>query len=165
MCCLFDSDCVRLFVELFHANFRKSQTGSRIVATSAPIYFADTGHFYAISEQTVDFDAALNSVANTFASVNLRAHLASVTSEAELTFLVNSLGARESWIGAADYFTEGEFIWVDGAELGSAVSQTGGLWDSTEPNDANSNEDCTQINGNGKVNDFDCTKLCFFVIE
>ncbi|XP_038049960.1 adhesion G-protein coupled receptor G2-like [Patiria miniata] len=60
----------------------------------------------------------------------------------------NSLG----WIGLNDKKQEGTFVWVDGTEKNYTN------WSGSEPNDANNNEDCTQMWRGGRWNDLICTR-------
>jgi Ca2+-binding RTX toxin-like protein len=98
------------------------------------------GHFYALtSGDPTDWHTAETQ------AVSLGGHLASITSAAEQSFIVDTFltGATERsiyWIGLTDEAVEGTFVWSSG----EPVTYTS--WQSGEPNDFHGNEDYTTVN-------------------
>ena len=85
--------------------------------------------------------------------------LATVTSVEENTLMYNTAPANSRcWLGLNDIDNEGTFVWVDGS-----VS-TYRRWNTGEPNDNYSFEDCVEISTNSSWNDFSCTntQACYF---
>ena len=77
--------------------------------------------------------------------------MASITSEAENTFVKNLLGSNsDAWIGLNDIATQETYVWSDG----TAFSYTS--WDSSQPNNANQKQDCVLIKNTGKWDDVVC---------
>jgi len=97
------------------------------------------GHYYALTTTTEDWLTAEAEAAA------LGGHLASVTSQGEQDFLVNTFvsGANDHhilWIGLTDQDVEGTFVWSSG----EAVTYTN--WQGGEPNNFNGIEDYVAIN-------------------
>ena len=63
-------------------------------------------------------------------------------------------------VGAGDSAEEGVFLWDDNSDT-SAYSH----WNSGEPNDGSTGEDCTAYKGDGSWNDIDCAKIGRYVCE
>ncbi|CAG5865750.1 unnamed protein product [Menidia menidia] len=92
-------------------------------------------------------------------------HLASITS-AELHREVMKLILKENghrtrtWVGGLRNLKTNGFIWIDGSRWGYAD------WLSGEPNNTSRVENCLEVLGSGKFNDFTCwepqTFLCSF---
>ena len=64
------------------------------------------------------------------------------------------------WLGGSDREIEGEWRWESNAEL----IDMNKFWESGEPNDQNSSEDCLVL-GNHEFNDQDCSKTRVSVCE
>jgi hypothetical protein len=98
-------------------------------------------------------------------------HLARVNDAAENTFLTGQVGAN-SWIGANDQASEGQWRWVDNGDrfwtgTGSGTPYNGlySRWASPEPNDL-FGEDCGELRpSDGKWNDTPCSMTRAFVCE
>ncbi|XP_028618252.1 C-type lectin domain family 4 member F [Grammomys surdaster] len=75
------------------------------------------------------------------------AHLASVTSQEEQAFLVQTTGGAHYWIGLTDQGTEGNWRWVDGTSFNYAQSK--GFWEKNQPDNWRHRkgefEDCVHI--------------------
>lgn len=68
------------------------------------------------------------------------------------------------WIGLTDQESEGVWKWVDGSRLNMSTS----FWHSEEPNDANGNEDCAEIQFHNVFknwNDVSCSVKIYFICE
>lgn len=72
--------------------------------------------------------------------------------ERDFALSVIPAGVSNVWMGGSDIATEGVWAWEDGKPWGVYTA-----WKSGEPNNANSNEDCLQMYGDGLWNDLDCT--------
>lgn len=86
-------------------------------AHSALVYFAETGHYYGLTQTALswtDAEAEANSAGG---------HLVSINSQAEQDFIVatflNALqdDATPFWIGLTDQVEEGDFVWSSGEAL------------------------------------------------
>ena len=73
----------------------------------------------------------------------------------------NSINDNEGWIGYNDIDSEYSFTWSDGTPNSYTNWKCCG-----EPNDANDNEDCTEINGFsfGLWNDVSCTNTRYYFV-
>ena len=77
--------------------------------------------------------------------------LASITSEAENTFISNLLGSTsDAWIGLNDLDTQDTYVWSDG----TTYSYTS--WDDGQPSNTNNKQDCVVIRNTGKWDDVTC---------
>jgi len=84
--------------------------------------------------------------------------LVTIDDAAEQAWL-DSLGNGDRWwIGYNDQVSEGIWRWSHGSS-----SYTN--WHSGEPNNAGNNEDCTEITGTGRWNDFPCSASLYFICE
>jgi Lectin C-type domain/Domain of unknown function (DUF2341) len=98
--------------------------------------------------------------------------LAHVSDLADNAFIQSKLSVN-AWLGAYDGAVEGAWRWTDdntqfwqGTSTGSAVNAAFTNWNSGEPNDASSNEDCAEmVVATGKWNDNNCTLAKPFVCE
>nr|XP_020506487.1 macrophage mannose receptor 1-like [Labrus bergylta] len=92
-----------------------------------------------------------------------QAHLVSVHSEEELSFIVAHMPAQ-AWIGLNDINIEGQFVYSDGTPADFL------LWGPNQPDNWQNNEDCVHIRGAdhseaGKFNDDFCTSTKEFVCK
>nr|P70194.1 RecName: Full=C-type lectin domain family 4 member F; AltName: Full=C-type lectin superfamily member 13; Short=C-type lectin 13; AltName: Full=Kupffer cell receptor [Mus musculus]AAH13647.1 C-type lectin domain family 4, member f [Mus musculus]BAA13647.1 Kupffer cell receptor [Mus musculus] len=75
------------------------------------------------------------------------AHLASVTSQEEQAFLVQTTSSGDHWIGLTDQGTEGIWRWVDGTPFNNAQSK--GFWGKNQPDNwrhrNGEREDCVHV--------------------
>jgi hypothetical protein len=133
-----------------------------LVAAPAATLYSSNGHYYQLFTSGKSFKDAVQAAAQSVYS-GRRGYLATITS-VERSFIINTMGIRNAWIGGSDYASEGTFRWVDGPEAGSAVQLYSGYWSSGEPNN-NGNEDCMLINSNGYFNDESCSKTQGYVVE
>ncbi|XP_034042575.1 lectin-like isoform X2 [Thalassophryne amazonica] len=89
-------------------------------------------------------------------------HLGSITSQ-HIHKEVMSMMMRESgthtrtWVGGLRYLKTGRFVWLDESHWGYAD------WLSEEPNNTAGKEDCVELLGNGKFNDFTCWEPQAFI--
>jgi hypothetical protein len=78
----------------------------------------DNGHYYALLGRQSNWDAA-RIEAETYSFLGVPGHLATITSAAEQSYLIQSFPSQaSSWIGASDAAVEGEWRWVTGPEAG-----------------------------------------------
>jgi hypothetical protein len=93
------------------------------------------------------------------------AHLATLTTEAEINFIVSS-GQKQgdAWVGATDTAAEGTFAWITGEPW--TFAQSGGPWDTDEPNGSG---DCLKVKTTfaitGKFSDGECNNNFPFYCE
>lgn len=152
-----------------------------LTATLTPsglVYFPGNGHMYEVVNNGDPLSWNDAKVAAESRTMNgATGYLATITSQAENDYLLGKL-TGDGWFGASDAGTEGDWKWVTGPETGTSFwsgqgdgHTVGGLfanWNSSEPNDSQSNEDCAQFysNGNG-WNDLPCdgAYLDYYVVE
>lgn len=101
------------------------------------------GSTYFVSNVATDVFTAYNN------AIAAGAHLATISSDGENTFVANAAGGGRAWIGLDDADIEGKFQWDTGEELNYTN------WAAGEPNDDGGVEDWTEINrfGFGLWND------------
>ncbi|XP_060075434.1 perlucin-like [Ylistrum balloti] len=95
----------------------------------------------------------------------VNAHLAYIFSEEENAFIKDRLNFRNYdnsyHIGATDMNREGTFYWEKNDTL---LDDSYTNWSFNEPNNAGSNEDCSEMNPRtGKWNDIPCTEAQRFI--
>ena len=100
--------------------------------------------------------------------------LAQIDSSAENTVLRSEMTTR---MGGAQFFVGGQDLvehvwrWPDGTQFwvgaagGMAVNGQFATWTAGEPNNANGNEDCMEVFGDGRWNDVPCTDVRAFACE
>ncbi|HEX4611952.1 MAG TPA: hypothetical protein VH092_27395, partial [Urbifossiella sp.] len=129
----------------------------------AATYFSGTGHYY----QFVSFPVSptwltAESDANSRADLGLTGYLATITSQAEQTFVASLVGGSTAWLGGSDAFSGGENVWdwvtgPEGTQNGGAglpfynsLGPVGGAytnWSSGNPNNSASGYVAMSANG------------------
>lgn len=141
------------------------------------VFFAGTGHLYEYVSSTLTWGSA-KTAAEGRSKYGATGYLATITSQAENDFVSARL-LNAGWMGASDSASEGAWRWVTGPENGTqfcsgnnpcnSVSSRYTNWNTGEPNDSSSNEDCGQFlaGGTGRWNDLPCsgTTLPGYVVE
>jgi hypothetical protein len=141
------------------------------------VFFEGTGHLYEYVSATLDWNGA-KTAAEGRSKYGATGYLATITSQAENDFVSQRL-TNAGWMGASDSASEAAWKWVTGPENGTqfcqgnitcnSVSSRYVNWNTGEPNDSGSNEDCGQFlaGGTGKWNDLPCsgTTLPGYVVE
>lgn len=122
-----------------------------LAANAGVVYSADTNSFYQVVSSTTTWTAA-NTAANASTLTGLtgvNGHLATITSQAEQTFLEAQVGGTNSWLGGGDFGTEGVWAWTAGPEAGAQFAGATGNqigswynnWAGGQPNDADGTQD------------------------
>lgn len=141
------------------------------------VFFSENGHLYEYITDAGDWNAA-KTKAEALTRYGAAGYLATIDSQEENDF-VNERLEDAGWMGASDSASEGDWKWVTGPETGtsfwsgdengSAVGDAYENWNTGEPNDSGSNEDCAQFlsGGSGSWNDLPCsgTSLPGYVAE
>lgn len=164
--------------------YTRGSTGSDTLEVSlvsrGEVFFSENGHLY----EYISVSGGINWVdANVAAGLLTRygatGYLTTITSSNENDFAAARL-LGDGWMGANDVAVEGAWRWVTGPESGtnfwngngsgSPASGAYANWNTTEPNDSGSAEDCGQfLSGgvSGKWNDLPCsaTLLAGYVAE
>ena len=131
----------------------RTVTGNVSVGTDVLVLNPANGHWYSnVGTLGITWDDAKTAAAaKTIPNTTGHGYLATITSEAENTFLNNNF-TNTPMIGASDATTEGDWYWMDGPEAGTkfysggaAVADSYVKWDSGEPNDMGGNEDYAQL--------------------
>lgn len=136
-------------------------------------YNAATGNFYKYVPFSTDY-ATATANANAMALNGVGGYLAHSNSAAENAFLMSLIGGSV-WLGGSDSDVEGTWVYVGGAEDGTAFWQgtSGGSaqngnytnWTAGEPNDYSSSEDSVQLLGNGEWNDINAGANSPYIVE
>jgi|GEM_PF-2589188 len=134
-------------------------------------YLAQTGHYYCISSNKLVW-ATADSNASGSTLGGLTGYLATVTSDAENGIATN--GEGDTWLGASDATTEGEWFWVCGPEAGTQFwqgdesgSPVGGMyenWKDGEP-DGGASNNFVMIKADGFWEDKEGTSENYYVVE
>ncbi len=150
-----------MFQEKQRSRFRALALSAAVLSASAaaaaPVLFPGTGNYYElIGTQTTWADAVTEAAAQTYLGVG--GHLATVTSDAENTFLSGTFASGEAaffaWLGGHEPNDDGVWLWGAGPEDGIQFSQ-GDVptapflyvnWGGIEPNDFAPGEDYLAIN-------------------
>lgn len=140
---------------------------------SGEVFFEDNGHLYEYVSATLTWPNARDAAALR-SKYGATGYLTTITSQQENDFVSARL-SNAGWMGAGDASVEGQWRWVTGPESGTLFWQSGlgtvtySNWNSGEPNDSGSNEDCGQFlsGGSGQWNDLPCsgTTLPGYVVE
>ena len=89
--------------------------------------------------------------------------LATISSDIELFYAKNLLAdyteaaAHEAWIGLNDIDTEGSWVWIDG------TASDYFKWNTDEPNNYGTGEDCVTVSREVDFNDVPCTNVRDFL--
>jgi hypothetical protein len=89
-------------------------------------------------------------------------HLATITSDAENTWVYDNFGGGDAWLGATDEGSEGTWIWVTGEPWGYT------RWASNQPDNAGSREHYLHYRGSHPAytwNDWPTTNTENFIVE
>lgn len=161
--------------------YTKSGAGSDTLevslVNSGEVFFSGNGHLYEYVSSTLTWGNA-KTAAEALSKYGATGYLATITSQAENDFVSARL-TNAGWMGASDSGSEGVWRWVVGPENntqfwsgnigGSTVGGNYANWNTSEPNDSGSNEDCGQFlsGASGKWNDLPCTgtTLPGYVVE
>jgi hypothetical protein len=160
--------------------YTRASTGTDTLEVSlvnrGEVFYTDNNHLYKFITSTLTWTAA-KTAAEAQTAYGVSGYLATIASSAENAFVAARLTA-DGWFGASDSGSEGAWKWVtgpengttfwNGASGGSVVSGQYANWNSGEPNDSGSNEDCAQYySASGKWNDLPCTgtTLSGYVVE
>ena len=90
-----------------------------VVAHAGYIYGTETGSSYQLISTAMDWPSA-KSDAEARTLNGVPGYLATITSQAELNAIMNSLSwSNHVWLGGSDSASEGEWFWVTGPEAGT----------------------------------------------
>lgn len=124
-------------------------TGKVTLGPDILIFNPANGHWYAsVASPGLNWDEVkLAAAAKTLPNTTGRGYLATITSEAENTFINDNFSAT-SLLGGSDAATEGDWYWMDGPEAGTKFFSNGAAvdgaftkWEANEPNDSGGGED------------------------
>ncbi|XP_062610971.1 hepatic lectin-like, partial [Saccostrea cucullata] len=90
----------------------------------------------------------------------LEAHLLEIESEAEQNLIQNKASGNKWWMGGTDEESEGTFIWV---HSNTTLNYT--HWDTGEPNNGGTGENCVELLPEGVWNDNNCDSSHYYVCE
>ncbi len=132
----------------------------------AQVLNPDNGHYYVFDpdiEGTMTDVLAASTGTIVVSGRYYFGHMVTITSQAELNFVHNTLGAdADVWLALSDYSTEGDWRWLDGPEAGMPVSWT--AWFEGEPN-GETGENCVCSTVELKWFDIPCDGYRYLVIE
>lgn len=161
--------------------YTRGSTGTDTLEASlvspGEVFFPDNGHLYEYVSSTTTWNQA-KTAAEGRTKYAATGYLTTITSQSENDFVAARL-VNAGWMGASDASAEGTWRWVTGPENntqfwsgnfnGSAFGGNYANWNTGEPNDSGSNEDCGQFlsGSSGKWNDLPCsvTTLPGYVVE
>ncbi|MBI4030756.1 MAG: type I secretion C-terminal target domain-containing protein, partial [Proteobacteria bacterium] len=142
-----------------------------VFANPSVTYNPETNSFYQLVSASVNFDGAAAAAESMLLS-GVAGHLATITSDAENTFVQSLASGNEIWIGALDTGTEGQWRWYGGNDDGllfsiDSTAQYGSYtnWAVGQPDDSGGQDHAVMqaagtwadINGGGNTR--------FYVIE
>lgn len=177
----FSGSLANINAGLASLTYTRSGTGTDTIEASlvnaGEVFFSENNHLYQYVASTLDWNGALTAASN-LTRYGATGYLATITSQLENDFVSARLGGA-GWMGASDAAQENDWKWVTGPESGtsfwsggiggSVVSGQYANWNTSEPNNSGSNEDCAQFlsGGSGKWNDLPCsvTTLAGYVVE
>ncbi|MEN9335700.1 MAG: hypothetical protein RLZZ500_687 [Bacteroidota bacterium] len=134
-----------LDVEFSNNSTNPSGTRSFSISVGDANFLPSTGHFYLfVPNLGITWTNALT-LANSSTYFGLHGYLATLTSQDEAVFSGNQASGT-GWIGASDEQVEGQWKWMSGPELGTALTFT--YWNTGEPNNLN-DEDYAHITAPG----------------
>jgi hypothetical protein len=112
----------------------------------------ELGETHLVCAATTDWNTA-SALCSVFGGV-----LAAIDDSDENALLTAALSGT-AWIGLNDHVTEGDFLWPGGFEPAWTN------WNTGEPNDHGSGEDCVELRTNGVWNDQTCSSDRTFICE
>ncbi|XP_055975659.1 C-type lectin domain family 17, member A [Sorex fumeus] len=118
------------------------------------------GECYYFSPNTMSWDAAQGFCQKHFSHLVIISSLAERNFITQITRIKNTQG-HVYWLGLTDRMQEGIWRWLDG----SLLTETLSFWDSHEPNDSNSKEDCGSMDRFGRWNDLPCETTIYWICE
>lgn len=177
----FSGSKVDVNAALASLTYTRGSTGSDTLEVSlvepGEVFFPDNGHLYEYISSTLTWTQA-EAAAEALTRYGSAGYLTTITSAEENDFVADRL-ENAGWMGASDAAVEDDWKWVTGPETGTSFwsgdqsgSAVGGNyenWNTGEPNDSGSNEDCGQFlaGASGLWNDLPCsgTTLPGYVVE
>ncbi|XP_052028832.1 C-type lectin domain family 4 member F [Apodemus sylvaticus] len=136
-----EQSLLRALQEDVAAQKREQKTQNQVLQLIMQNWKYFNGNFYYFSHGKKSWHEAEKNC------VSQGAHLASVTSQEEKAFLVQTTSAVHHWIGLTDQGTEGTWRWVDGTPFN--YGQSKGFWEKNQPDNwrhrNGEREDCVHI--------------------
>lgn len=140
------------------------------------VFFPGNNHIYMVVNENVTANNA-RTQAQTYTKYGFQGYLATITSADENNYVKDRLSTA-GWIGGSDAASEGVWRWLDGPEAGqqfwsgaaggSVTNDLYANWNTGEPNDYSTGEDCAQFlsGSTGLWNDLPCNSSTIpFVVE
>lgn len=127
------------------------QIATYLVENPNLTYNADTGNFYEVVSNQLDWDQARSAAASTTLN-GIAGHLGTITTQEEHDFIVSLAIGVNTWLGGSDdpTITGGSYddwYWVEGPEAGTHFSTDGTAepgqftdWNPGQPNDSNNTQ-------------------------